>query len=387
MKLSVGIIRIFVGILFILSGLVKANDPLGLSYKMEEFFQLWRSDLGAGGFFLNNFLTGLLNFFEAHALFLSVFMITLEILLGIALLLGWMKNLVLTLLLILMVFFTFLTGYAYLSGKFSNCGCFGDCLPITPYASYVKDLVLLAMIFLLIAGRRYIQPRLVRSVRISILAGSLLLALLLQWYVLSYLPLADCLPFKKGNNIAFQMQPPPGSVSDSTASRFIYEKDGKRYEWAPEELPPDFETYTYIDRIDKLIRKGNAEPAIKGFSLKGVSGADSTMAILREQHCLLVFCLNTDNIEKWIGPLKNVVHAAPQLPVYVVTSASLEKTLSDMERHDAHWPVFITDFTVVKTATRVNPTLYELKRGTVIGKWSGKKFDGLEKYFRKKYNP
>src|SRR5919112_1320059 len=87
-----------------------------------------------------------------------LFIITLEIVTGVALLVGWKKKLILNSLLVLIVFFTFLTGYAYLSGKFTNCGCFGDCLPITPLTSFLKDIALLLMILFLLFGQRYIQP-------------------------------------------------------------------------------------------------------------------------------------------------------------------------------------------------------------------------------------
>src|SRR5687767_15686927 len=104
MKISVRIIQFIVGILFIISGLVKANDPLGLSYKMQEFFEVWNTSLGA-----NSFLVSIFTYFHEHSLALSVFMIALEIMTGVALLLGWQKKLVLNTLLVLIVFFTFLT--------------------------------------------------------------------------------------------------------------------------------------------------------------------------------------------------------------------------------------------------------------------------------------
>src|SRR5687767_9940111 len=135
MKLTVNILKIAVGLLFIVSGLVKANDPLGLSYKMEEFFEVWTTDLRTGSFFLKELLTGFLHFLNTTSLALSITMITLEIMAGVALLIGWKRSLTLWLLFALIVFFTFLTGYAYASGRFKNCGCFGDCLPITPLAS------------------------------------------------------------------------------------------------------------------------------------------------------------------------------------------------------------------------------------------------------------
>src|SRR4051812_22698364 len=123
MNKTINITRILVGALFIFSGLVKANDPLGLSYKMKEFFELWNVGLLQSHFFMKNILVNFFQFWHDHSLSLSVFMIAFEIIAGVALLLGWRMKLFSWLLLILIVFFTFLTGYAYLSGKFTNCGC------------------------------------------------------------------------------------------------------------------------------------------------------------------------------------------------------------------------------------------------------------------------
>ncbi|HZH36164.1 MAG TPA: MauE/DoxX family redox-associated membrane protein, partial [Flavisolibacter sp.] len=212
MKIFVKITQVTVGLLFIISGLVKANDPVGLAYKMQEFFELWSEGFSAG-----SFVAGTLAALHKASLALSVFMITLEIIAGVALLLGWKKKPVLWLLLLLIVFFTFLTGYAYLSGKFTNCGCFGDCLPITPLTSFVKDIILLVLIIILLAGQRHIEPIFTPPARAFALAASLFLSLGIQWYVLNYLPVADCLPFKRGNHIPTQMKPPPGAIPDSFA--------------------------------------------------------------------------------------------------------------------------------------------------------------------------
>src|SRR6476620_1113598 len=108
MRTAITVIRFVVGILFILSGLIKANDPLGLSYKMQEFFEVWNTSLGA-----DSFLVSLFTYFHEHSLALSVLMIALEIMTGVALLLGWQKKLVLNTLFVLIVFFTFLTAYAF----------------------------------------------------------------------------------------------------------------------------------------------------------------------------------------------------------------------------------------------------------------------------------
>jgi uncharacterized membrane protein YphA (DoxX/SURF4 family) len=378
MKIAVRIIQVLVGILFIVSGLVKANDPLGLAYKMQEYFELWTSEVGNAGWLISIF-----DFFHNNSLFFSIFMITLEIIAGVALLIGWMKRTVLYLLLALIIFFTFLTGYAYLSGKFTNCGCFGDCIPITPLTSFTKDIVLLVLIGFLIIGQRYIQPLFSNKVRVTILIASLLLTLALQWYVLAYLPLVDCLPFKKGNNIEAQMKAPPGSVPDSIAIRFIYEKGGKQYEFAPDNLPADFETYTYVDRIDKVVRKGNAVPPIKGFVLKGVSDTDSASAVLQMPKAILIFMLEADEGD-WMKSTKEVITINDRVPVYVITSASLPETKNVLAKNGlGQIPVFTCDNTAVKTAARTDPTIYYIERGTVINKWSGKEIAEAVRFITK----
>ena len=387
MRIAIRIVQVIVAILFIVSGLVKANDPLGLGYKMQEFLELWSSSLAGGHFFARHLLISLFDFLHEHSLFLAVSMITLEIFAGMALLLGWMQRFILSLLLFLIVFFTFLTGYAYLSGKFTNCGCFGDCLPITPYASFVKDITLLLMIVFLLIGQENLFKLASIKVRRLALVLSLVLSLVLQWYVLEYLPLVDCLPFKKGKNIAREMLPPPGSLPDSTAIRYIYEKNGQRFEWSPQELPADFESYTYVDRIDKLIRKGNADPPIKGFSLTGITGTDSTRAFLEAPQYLAIFCLNTDNIGQWSDDLIKLQQTAGNIPICLITSASMDKTIASLQKKGlGTLQVFNCDFTILKTAARVNPTVYYLEKGTIAGKWSGRRFASASDFIRKNHH-
>lgn len=370
MRVTIKIIQVIVGVLFIVSGLVKANDPLGLAYKMQEFFELWNSSLKAGNFFLKGGLIALFDFLHDQSLALSIIMITLEVVAGVALLIGWSKRFLLLLLLLLIIFFTFLTGYAYLSGKFTNCGCFGDCLPITPYASFLKDVALLILIMLLLAGQQYIQPVFRRSVQAGVLLATLAATLILQWFALAYLPMVDCLPFKRGNNIAQQMKPPPGSVPDNIAMRFIYEKDGKRYEFAPENLPSDFTTYKYIDRIDKVIRKGNAEPKVKGFALLGLSGSDSTQQVLESPRAFLLFC-NELNEGKWLQQVKRLSElSSATIPFYVATPAA-KMWQPIFEKHGiTNVHIFNIDFTVVRTVARTNPTLLYLENGTIVKKYS-----------------
>ncbi len=122
MKVFISIARLIVGTLFIFSGLIKANDPLGLSYKMQEFFEVWN-----------------LQSFNNYTLTLSVIMIAFEIIAGVAVLTGWKMKIFSWLLLVLILFFTFLTAYALFSGKIRECGCFGDCIPLQANQSFIKD--------------------------------------------------------------------------------------------------------------------------------------------------------------------------------------------------------------------------------------------------------
>ena len=140
MQAFLKILRWTVGLLFIFSGLVKANDPLGLSYKMQEFFEVWG-----------------IAFFNDYTLLFALCMNTLEIVAGVALLIQFPYKQTLWLLLGLIVFFTFLTGYALFSGKIKTCGCFGDCIPLTPKVSFIKDLVLFFAIVILLFNYKKIK--------------------------------------------------------------------------------------------------------------------------------------------------------------------------------------------------------------------------------------
>jgi len=376
MRIIVNTIRIIVGVLFIFSGLVKANDPLSLSYKMKEFFELWDSDLQKSSFFVKDTLINFFQFLHEYSLALSVVLISFEIIAGVALLLGWRMKIFSWLLLLLTIFFTFLTGYAVYSGKFTNCGCFGDCLPLTPKTSFLKDVVLSILIIFLFVNRKRIVPYFSERASLSVLTLAALLSFGVQWYVLNYLPFADCLPFKIGNNIADQRKMPANAVPDSTVITFVYEKDGKKIEFTADNFPADFKVppYKFITRYDKVIRKGrNNEPPIKGFVLRTPSGQDSTDIILSEPSCLLLFCENFSvPVRSWQKDFEKIrIDAAKkQVPVYIVTASTSEANMALRNSPFADVQVLECDFTAIRTAARTNPCLYLLRRGTVINKWS-----------------
>ena len=359
MKILVAVTRFFVGVLFIFSGLVKANDPLGLSYKMQEFFEVW------------NF-HGLNNF----TLSFSILMIVFEIVAGVAILLGWRMKLFSWLLLLLIIFFTFLTGYAYLSGKVRECGCFGDCIPLTAGQSFSKDLVLLVLIVFLFAVRDRIRPILPPTGSAAVLILATILSFAFQWQVLVHLPAVDCLPYKAGNNIPEKMKAPPGAIPDSTVITMVYEKNGKKLEFSASKFPADFDdTYKFVSRYDKLVRKGNAEPAIKDFNLITGAGTDTTQDLLGKKGFKLFLFMKeaVDYPADWNASFSVILTMAKskKIPICFITG-DYDNVVAWTEKAGITKDVTVLkcDATAIKTAARANPTLYLLKGGTILKKWS-----------------
>jgi uncharacterized membrane protein YphA (DoxX/SURF4 family) len=358
MKVLISIARTVVGVLFIFSGLVKADDPLGLSYKMQEFFEVW------------NF-----HWLDHFTLAFSIIMIVFEIVAGVAILLGWRMKLFSWLLLLLIIFFTFLTGYAYLSGKVRECGCFGDCIPLTAGESFCKDLVLTALIVFLFFFRNRIHPVLSKGASIGVLVGATVFAFGLQEYVLVHLPVVDCLPYKIGNNIPEKMLPPRGAIPDSTVITMVYEKNGKKLEFDASHFPAGFDdSYHFVSRYDKLVRKGNAEPVIKDFNLVTGEGTDTTQEVLTGRgYKLFVFVKDLEDAHS-ANRMFNVIVTmarAKNIPIFFITG-DYDNLISNVRQMGiaAFVTVLKCDATAIKTAARANPTLYLLKGGNILRKWS-----------------
>jgi uncharacterized membrane protein YphA (DoxX/SURF4 family) len=358
MKIILNISRIIVGVLFIFSGLVKANDPLGLGYKMQEFFEVWG-----------------LTFLDNYTLAFSVAMIAFEIIAGVAVLVGWQMKLFSWLLLLLILFFTFLTGYALFSGKIRECGCFGDCIPLTADQSFMKDLILLVLIGFIFWKRNQITPALNTMYSMVSLFFAAVFSFAFQWYVLVHLPVKDCLPYKIGNNIVEKMKAPPGSIPDSTVITFVYEKAGKQVEFTADNFPEDYDetTYKFVKRYDKVVRKGNASPTIKDFSLQTFFGNDTTQALMNEdQYQLYLFLKNGYSTGEWTNLLSMVMRGADKKHIkgYMVTNLPIETLRVNPPDVFYAFTPLRCDVTAIKTAARTNPALFLIKKGTILNKWS-----------------
>lgn len=298
------ILRWTVGLLFIFSGLIKANDPFGLSYKMQEFFEVWG-----------------IAFLDDYTLVFALIMNTLEIVAGIALLIKFPYKQTLWLLLGLIVFFTFLTGFALFSGKIKTCGCFGDCIPLTPKVSFIKDLVLLFAIIILLINHKKVKSNLHKALGIFLLILSTGAVGYGQYHVLQHLPFIDCLPYKRGNDIKEQMKVPEGAIPDSVSIQMSFLKNGKTVQFDINQFPPDFDsTYVYQDRQEVMIQKGNGMVAkIVDFSLFTLNNEDTTAAIFNATTpYVLIFSGNIDPSIPWETLIKTIQQNNQQ--VYLVTA-------------------------------------------------------------------
>jgi hypothetical protein len=323
---------------------------------MQEFFEAWNWHA-----------------FNDYTLALSLIMNVFEVLAGVAVIIGWRMQLFSWLLLLLIIFFAFLTGYALFSGKIKTCGCFGDCLPLTPAESFIKDLVLFILILILFINRKNISSSVISFAAITFLLVCIVSVSILQAYVMKHLPLIDCLPYKKGNNILKEMQPPPNAVPDSVVMVFKYRKNGKVVEYTADNLPADLDsTYEFIDRSDKVVRKGNAAPAITDFALFTLNGTDTTSAILNStEYSVMLLAKDFENFSKWNNAgFKNLQAQLQQknIPLFIITADRQNaETLFGSKKNIT---VLLCDGTVIKTAARVNPTYFVMKGADIIDKFS-----------------
>ena len=363
MKISVAVARILVGVLFIFSGLVKAIDPLGLNYKMQEFFEVWASE---------GYLVTVVNWMHSYSFLISLLMIVLEVALGVGLLVGWRKKTVLNLLLLLMLFFTFLTSYVLFSGKIRSCGCFGDCIPLTPIQTFTKDIILLLLIVFLILKQGYIKPLFKELLPLAFVLISVIATGFLQMYVIDHLPLIDCLPYKQGNNLLELRKMPADAIPDKFTYGFVYEKAGVKKEFAVSNLPDS--TWKFVERKEILVQKGvNNAPKINDFILADSSGADSTETILSKPSYYLFFVKELEGEgEKWIGVFTDIAKKAKQqnMPIYIVTADTKNIQAFINEQHNFNLPVYTCDGIAIKTAARANPTIFVMKGPVVQQKYS-----------------
>jgi hypothetical protein len=176
------------------------------------------------------------------------------------------------------------------------------------------------------------------------------------------------------------MKAPPGSIPDSTVITFVYEKGAQQVEFTADKFPEDYNDslYKFVKRYDKVVRKGNASPAIKDFSLQTIYGTDTTEALLAEdKYQLYLFLKDGYKTGEWAKTLSVVMTAAQQKNIegFMVTNIPIETLRENPPQVFQAFIPLRCDATAIKTAARTNPALYLIKKGTIINKWGYANFE------------
>lgn len=406
--------RIFVGSLFIVSGIIKANDPLGFSYKLEEYFA-------------PNVLN--LPFLDSYALAFSILVCVSEIVLGIAVLLGSKPKLTSWLLLIMILFFTFLTFYSAYFNKVTDCGCFGDALKLTPWESFTKDLLLLVFILVIFINAKDIKRNTPKEdmifLPVSLAAIAFFSFVVVKWsfplyfsagiflilgffkrvlthlhidwilaiiatsissyfsfYCLNHLPVKDFRPYAIGKSIKDGRQPPPGAKPYIYENTFVYKNavTGEEKEFTDKNYPWNDSAWTFVSRDTKMIQKGDDAP-IHDFNLLSPDGNDYTEDILNEPVIFLLVSYDISKANEKVQPAVNrFVEEVNKAGYYFygLTASSYNEVEDFRHEHQSMFDFYSADGTMLKTMIRSNPGLVLLKNGTVAGLWHFNDFPEFE---------
>ncbi|HLS38432.1 MAG TPA: BT_3928 family protein [Sphingobacterium bovisgrunnientis] len=368
--------RLFVGLLFIFSGLIKANDPMGFGFKLQEYFHVFN-----------------LNFLNDYSTWIAILICAFEIILGILLLLGLAKHTVAWGLLILILFFTFLTFYSAFFDVVTSCGCFGDAIPLTPWESFIKDLILLVFIGIIFIKRHKITPLFNNSGVNKLLA---FLAVIFSFgigvYTYTNLPFLDFLPYKVGNNIPSLMKIPDGAVQDEF--EHIYNLKNKQSgetkqvtdkEYMGQKIWEDENWEIVGEPVTKLIKKGY-QVAIPDLIISDNEGQDLTQEVIENPHYNFIVTsvdvtkftpadfLALDKINQTIRSLSEEYNLRA---VLLTASASSDIDYLN-DQLDLVLETFYADAVPLKSMVRSNPGVMLMQNGVVIQKWSKDTFPSKE---------
>ncbi len=347
MKILAQISRVIVGFLFIFSGVIKLNDPVGTQYKLEEYFEVFAADLPQ----FHDFFISLVPL----ALYFSVFLCTAEVVLGIALLVGYKPRTTSVLLLLITLFFTFLTFYSAYFNKVTDCGCFGAAIKLTPWTSFGKDIFLLVLILILVFYRKKIKPLPTGIIVVLSTIASLGIAV----YALRHLPIMDLLPYRVGANIPAQMKP-----SEPLRYQYIFEKNGEISKF--EQYPSD----TTLVFKEMIVLNEDAKPKITDYKVWNDTG-DFTEETFKGKKLFLIIKNFSDINTAALPAISKLVTRVKSngIEPIVLTSGDSGEIEKFLREHQLTIPFYFVDATVLKTISRSNPGLWLLKDGTVKGKW------------------
>jgi uncharacterized membrane protein YphA (DoxX/SURF4 family) len=348
MKAIALIARIIVGVLFIFSGLIKVNDPVGTAIKLEEYFEVFSTDISS--FFL---------IFIPYALILSVFLSVLEVVLGLAILLWYRSRATIWTLLLMIIFFTFLTFYSAYFNKVTDCGCFGDAIKLTPWQSFIKDIILLVLILVLFFNMNTFRAVLPKRMGNIVVGACSVIGVAVAIYAIQYLPFIDFRAYKIGTNIPISMQP-----SEPLQYRYIMSKDGKEHTF---DSYPTEDGYEYVAM--ELVNP-EAQAKITDYNLWSNEGDFTDESFRGNKLFVVIHNANTASTKNLQAINALVSELGDSVEPWALTASDEASFEAFRHEHQLAMPYFYGDATVLKTMIRTNPGLILMQDGVVKGKWS-----------------
>jgi hypothetical protein len=352
MKIFNYISRILVGSVFIFSGTVKAIDPSGFAYKLQDYFRAFN-----------------IGFLDDLSLPLTIILCTLEFLSGFSVLFNIRLKAGIWTVILMMMVFTPLTLVLALTNPVSDCGCFGDAIHLTNWQTFWKNIILLIPSVWLFINRNKIVPDsgITRGWVIISIAAIFFVAF--SFYNLRYLPVIDFLPYNTGTYIPDKMIVPEGKSGDSYETTFIYEKNGERREFDINNYPANDTTWKFIDQKSVLVSKGY-QPPIHDFILSSLNNEDITQKILSSKnYTLLMVSKKLSEADPGLlsrGYEMGRFCMSNSIDFYILTASGSDEVRSI--NNGLSW--CLADETTLKTMVRANPGYLLLREGTILHKWS-----------------
>lgn len=503
MRVITTLLRLFVGILFIISGLIKSNDPTGFSYKLDEYFTVFADDLSPEADSLTvsisdldgettksvaipneinslNFnyknsewirvdideettiyistgsvdfagqrlldlelnasdtgellykgsiaikhgqesiyngeivMTGLqiaahsadiditsfqqetpwyvsfLKGLRDYALLFAIGICLIEILLGLALLIGFAPKLTLWSLLGMLIFFGFLTWYSAFFNKVTDCGCFGDAIKFTPWQSFFKDLILLFATLIIFIGKKHLTAVFSKPASVKFLTVCTLIAGGYSLYCWHYLPVKNFLKFKEGTDIRKEMEVPEGGrESDHIIREYLYENNGESIvvKWDSDDnsfTPNINPEWKYVGLGKETILEERTEPNIHDFKIMDETlSNDYTEDFFTNGRWKLLIVMN--DLEKTrissIEQIKAIIEDWRKQgnEVYILTASEASEVQEFRHMHQISEPFYYGDKTNLKSIIRSNPGLLLIDSSTVVGTWPSTRLPDTEK--------
>lgn len=334
--------------IFLFSGLIKLNDPIGTQLKLEEYFDVFAIDFPS--------MAGFWKFWIPYALILSILLSSLEIILAVAIALNYKRKLTLSAFVALLVFFGFLTFYSAYFNKVTDCGCFGETIKLTPWTSFGKDVFLLFIsVSLFFVGHIPAKNGQGKWVLLSTI-GSIAIGV----YCYFYLPIQDGLPYAVGQHIPTNMK-----EREPMAFVYTYKIDGKETELL--EMPTDPKA-EFISM--KASNEKEARPLITDYRI-WVDGdtTDYTKLLFQGSHLLVIIPNVHHTYEPALEAISKLAKST-KTPMWLVSASTDEDVNNLRHQYQLAFPALSADTKVLKTIVRSSPGIWLISQGTVKGKWS-----------------